>query len=224
MKATPEQVLALAREGSGDLWYDRLEAQRQAIAHAVEVALRRGDLAAVRERAQEARVHAQQRGDSLGERGGVHLLAAASRMGGDLDRARALYLESMRMADEAGSARGVAGEHHNLGYVELHSGNLAEAKEHFRASFEWAAANRDLYLLPYCIADAAVVAHADGDDERAARLLGAADAVFESTGAVPDPDDRVEIDRARSELSTYDHAIADGRRLSTDEAVELARG
>jgi tetratricopeptide (TPR) repeat protein len=187
------------------------------------VALRLGDFATVRERAEEARSHARAHGDQLGERSAVHLFAAASRMEGELDRARELYLESMRMAEAAGSQRGVAGERHNLGYVELAAGNVGAARAHFRASLEWVAENRDLYLLPYCLADAAVVARIDGDEERAARLLGAADALFESTGAVPDPDDRVEIDRLRSQLAAHAAAVEEGRRLGLDDAIELAR-
>ncbi len=139
------------------------------------------------------------------------------RMEGDYAQARRYYEESQNLSRELGNAANVAGEHHNLGYVDLHSGELGGARRHFRQALEWVAANRDMYLLPYCIVDSAVLALSGGELVRAATLLASAQAVFAMAGAVPDPDDRVEIDACWRELES---------QLDADvhtTAVEIAR-
>ncbi len=85
-----------------------------------------------------------------------------------------------------------------------------------------------MYLLPYCIVDSAVLALSGGELERAATLLASAQAVFAMTGAVADPDDRVEIDACWRELESrldadvYSTAVERGRTLTVDEVLELA--
>ena len=192
------------------------------------VALRRSDFAAVRRHAEEGRALARELGDRAAERGPLHLLAAVARMEGDLPRARALYHESIALNREIGFLANVAVELHNLAYIELHTGNTSAARDLFRQSLEWAWPNRDMYLLPYSLADFAIVAVAEGRHARATRLLAASDALFRSTGAVPDPDDRVEIDRAlervRSNLSPdeFQRQWAAGAELGLGDAVDLA--
>ena len=62
----------------------------------------------------------------------------------------------------------------------------------------------------------------------AATLLGASDALFRSTGAVPDPDDRVEIDAALGKVKSklgaaeFGHAWSTGTDLALEDAVHLA--
>jgi hypothetical protein len=59
-------------------------------------------------------------------------------------------------------------------------------------------------------------------------MLASAQAVFAMTGAVPDPDDRVEIDACRRELESrldadvYSTAVERGRTLTVDEVLEVA--
>jgi tetratricopeptide (TPR) repeat protein len=189
------------------------------------VALRRGDFTAVREFARRAYALAERiAGDegSAARRVPAHMLAAAARMEGDYAEARRYYLESQRISREINSDANVAGEDHNLGYVDFHSGDIKGARQHFRRALEWVAESREMYLLPYCLADSALLALHDHDPERAATLLGAAQAIFDETGAVPDPDDRVEIDSLRAKLQGHEDAAARGRALNLDAALALA--
>ncbi|MDQ2910052.1 MAG: tetratricopeptide repeat protein [Actinomycetota bacterium] len=195
------------------------------------VALRRGDFASVRDYALRAYGLAETIPGAEGKaarRNPAHMLAAAARMAADYAQARRYYEESQDLSRELGNEQSVAGEHHNLGYVDLHSGDLAGARSHFRQALEWVAANRDMYLLPYCVVDSAILALRDGALDRAATLLAAAQAIFDTTGAVPDPDDGVEIDGCRRELEDrmnaglYEAAVERGRALTVEGVLELA--
>ena len=75
--------------------------------------------------------------------------------------------------------------------------------------------------------DAGILALNDGDLERACQLVSAAQRIFDDTGAIPDPDDRVELDHAvaslRDKLSDrFDGLWAAGRALNFEDARTLA--
>lgn len=149
-------------------------------------------------------------------------------MEGHYDEARELYLRSIELNERLGNAVNVAGENHNLVYVELHSGNRDEAGRRFAAASEWIFANDNAYMRPYVFLDAGVIALHDGDDERACRLVACADRIFRDTDSIPDPDDYVELENATATLrerlaDRFDEIWAEGRRLEEDAAQELAR-
>jgi hypothetical protein len=190
------------------------------------IALRKGDFGAVRSFAE--RGHAAALGDPVALRGPLHLRAAAARMEGNLDEARTLYLESRALNEGFGASVNVAGEDHNLVHVALHAGDREEAERRFRAASEWIFAHDHPYLTPYAILDAGILALHDGDLERAARLIAAAQRIFEDSNSIPDPDDRVELDDAVAKLKQrlgdrFETLWAEGRTLGQPEAVALAR-
>src|SRR5207249_3256966 len=61
-----------------------------------------------------------------------HLEAVGVRMLGDYRRARELYLESLAAAQSAGNVDRVATEEHNLGWVDLHLGDVESAEARLR--------------------------------------------------------------------------------------------
>ena len=198
-----------------------------ACADMARVALRRGDFAKVRSYAEQGYVAARDVGPEAILMP-LHMRAAAARMEGRYEEARALYLESRDLNERFGKGGNVAGEDHNLMYVALHSGDRAEAEKRFRSSSEWIFAHEDAYLSPYAFLDAGVLAIHDGDLERGARLVARAERIFQESGSIPDPDDRVELDdsiaRLRKELgSRFEGAWAEGREMSLGEAQALAR-
>jgi hypothetical protein len=154
--------------------------------------------------------------------------AAAARMEARYDDARELYLRSIELNEQLGNEINVVGEHHNLVYVELHSGNREEAGRRFTTASEWIFANDNAYLRPYAFLDAGVLALHDGDDERACRLVACADRIFRDTDSIPDPDDYVELEHATATLrerlgERFDEAWAEGCALDEAAAQELAR-
>ena len=198
-----------------------------ACADMARVALRRGDFAKVRSYAEQGYVAARDVGPEAILMP-LHMRAAAARMEGRYEEARALYLESRDLNERFGKGGNVAGEDHNLMYVALHSGDRAEAEKRFRSSSEWIFGHEDAYLRPYAFLDAGVLAIHDGDLERGAHLVARAERIFQESGSIPDPDDRVELDdsiaRLRKELgSRFESAWAEGREMSLGEAQALAR-
>lgn len=198
-----------------------------ACADLARVALRRGDFAAVRHHAERGYAAADGLDDAAAIRLPLHMRAAAARMEGRYDEARDLYVRSIELNERLGNEVTVAGENHNLFYVELHSGNEEEARRRLRTATEWIFANDNAYLLPYAFLDAGVLALHDGDAERACRLVACARRIFEETGSIPDPDDHVELDRAVAELERrlgdrFEHVWAAGRALPEHDARALA--
>jgi hypothetical protein len=192
------------------------------------LAIRSGDLTSGRELAQEALSVALRTGDRRLEERPRHVLAAVARMAGDLPLARRLYQDSIALNQELGHAEHVNSEYHNLAYTELHLGEIERARRLFEDGRRRVLAGGLDDFLPYVLGAAAVMAGVDGDQRRAARLLGLTDAAFRALGQVPDPDDAAELDAARTraaaELSpaVFAREHAAGRDLDAHE--ELRRG
>lgn len=164
------------------------------------VALREGDVERVKALAEDAFAVARATGEAQLQRMPLHMQAVAARMQRDYALSRHLYQTSIELNRTLRNERMVAGELRNLAYVELHDGRLEQAKQLFKqARVE---ARRLVYdtLLPYLVADAAVVASEEGDQERAARLLGSARAAFLAAQQMPDPDDSAEQDWLSAKL------------------------
>jgi len=164
------------------------------------VALRRGDLAHVRQLAGEARSLARGARDRRLERMPIHIEAVAVRMCGDYSAARVLYQESIELNMQLGERRMVASEHRNLAYVELHDGHPDRARELFTSAADEARALGYDALEPYLLLDAAVVAFEGGERDRAVQLADAMQAAFAAADQILDPDDAAEEERLRSFL------------------------
>ncbi|MEV6634961.1 tetratricopeptide repeat protein [Actinoplanes sp. NPDC051470] len=164
------------------------------------LALRERQFSDAWRRADEARALAAGLPDRGAEQMPLHIEAATARMSGDLAYARTLYRQSIALGRETGNARMVATEHLNLGYVELHSGDVESARELFAQAQAQALEMGYEQILPDLALGAAVLSATDGEPGRAARLLGAADAGYAALGRIPDPDDDDEREGLLSEL------------------------
>ena len=189
--------------------------------------LRDQNVALVRRLSTEARTIAQKAGVRALETLPLHCLAEATRMSGDYAGARRLYNESIALNRELDDQHMITVEMNNLASVELHENNLHDAVRLWQESVRRAHADRDLYLLPYCVMGLGEVAAAAGSYERAARLLGAATGIFESTHQQIDPADRSVYERSvaatRHDLGPSFQPLWDtGRSLSIDDAVGVA--
>jgi tetratricopeptide (TPR) repeat protein len=125
--------------------------------------------------------------------------AQSARLQGDLDGAAALFAESLALNRSIGDAGMVGVELHNLGQVELRRGNVDEAERLFAEAGAYA--GDDPYDVGMATFVAAAVAHARGDDERAAGLLAEADEVFRRAGIEPAADDAAELEWLRAVLA-----------------------
>lgn len=162
-------------------------------------ALRAGDYARVAELAAEGVAKAREHGDRAAEGAPLHLQAAGTRLAGDYDRARELYLESVALGEELGSDARMQMEFHNLGWVELHRGDVDSAERMF--------AERDARSGLDAMGDAwtelnrSALALARGDRQEGARLYAAGKQRLAELGATLDPDDRFEFDWLTAQLA-----------------------
>lgn len=210
-----EESAALARSS------DDSAALALALGGLSRVALRAGACARTRELALEALELAS---DERAKRGARHMLAAAARCEGDYAKAEELYGETLEAARRLGIAGLEAGELLNLGFMALHLDRPELAVERFRQSLALAAELDDDYLTPYCLLGAGASAAIRGDHAEAARLLSAAKAAFDATGAAIDPGSAEEFDAqvadARRQLGEqFDAAWEEGSRLTPTDAL-----
>jgi hypothetical protein len=116
----------------------------------------------------------------------------------------------------------------NLGFAALLQGRLGEAREYLTESLSHRFQIEDAHGLASAFTSLAAVAVEDRAFARAARLLGAADAVCDRTDAELEPLDADLYERteaaARSNLAEDDFARAreEGRGLGVEEAAALA--
>lgn len=172
------------------------EAQSLALVGLSRVALRSGDYARVRSLAAEARELAP---SASAEAMPLHLLAAGTRLSGDLEDAVELYTESLELNHGLGNSLMVGMELHNLGHVELRRGNVDDAKRHFAECRELRNPDNPYDVAMTDLNDAALALDAD-DREEASRLLGRAELTLAGAGIVLDPDDQSEVDWLRDRL------------------------
>jgi tetratricopeptide (TPR) repeat protein len=223
-RAGNEEALRISR--AADDW----PTQILALVGLARVALRQGDLTAVRHNAEQARTMARDMRSPKAETRPLHLLAAAARLEPDLERARQLYEESLELNRQLEDQFSVAMELLNLGFVEKNLADLDAAESRFRASMELQRDRGDSRLVTEILVGLGCTAAARGDLDRAARLLAAGEARLDAAGAVLDPDDQPEFDRAMNQVRegleprTLDALLAEGRGMDTDRAVGLALG
>jgi tetratricopeptide (TPR) repeat protein len=172
------------------------EAQSLAFVGLSRVALRDGDFGRVRLLAAEARELAP---SAAAEAMPLHLLAAGTRLSGDLDDAVELYTESLELNRGLGASLMVGMELHNLGHVELRRGNVDSAKRHFADCRELRSPDNPYDLAMTDLNDAALAVDG-GDRVEASRLLGRAEETLARAGIVLDPDDQSEVDWLRDRL------------------------
>ena len=192
------------------------------------VALREENLDRVYQVAQQAKKLYTEAGDRNQLSLPTHLMAEATRMRGRYPEAAKLYRESLQLATEQGNRKVIAVENSNLAAVAIHDRNWEEANRFNRESLRVCWEIKNSYLLPYEFMVAGEIAAGRGDYSRAAKLLGAADSLFKSTGAAIDPADKNGFDAALADTKKnhdpkkFDADWAEGSALPVEKAVALA--
>jgi predicted ATPase/DNA-binding XRE family transcriptional regulator len=120
---------------------------------------------------------------------------------------------------------------YNLAQAALAQGDLEKAARMLKEGVEWSERTRDRANLVYFLEALAAIRALEGEAERAALFLGAAEALLEEVGArvhnyyVPDPSLRertVAEARAGLDEAAFEETWARGREMSFEQAVEYA--
>jgi hypothetical protein len=155
-------------------------------------------------------------------------LGLAARRQGHYGRASELHLQALSFFREAGFTEETAYSLACLGFVEELRGDLDAAEAFHRESLLVTRELFDDLPLAFALEGLACVAAARQQPQRAAVLLGAAEAIRERAGTPLPPQERVDVDRATDAAvsalgrEAFTKALERGRRMSIEEATGYA--
>jgi predicted ATPase/DNA-binding CsgD family transcriptional regulator len=160
----------------------------------------------------------------------LHLSGSAALSEGDRGRAEELCWESLKLSRELGDLRGMALGLTMLGISALERGDATRARELYEEDLGVLQRLRDKAGNSYALRGMACAAALADEAGRAARLWGAAEAAGEEIGlalgafdrAHPDYDGLVDASRARVGEAAWEAALAEGKAMDSEEAIEYA--
>ena len=149
---------------------------------------------------------------------------------GDRDRARRLAERSLSLGREIGAREAVSVALPTLATIARADGDLDRAGELFGEGLLFSAEVGDGTNVAYYLEGLATLAAAEGSPERAVRLWGAAEAILEEIEVIAYPhatdrsfnDQQLAAARASLDERTWEKAWAEGRSMTTEEAVAYA--
>ena len=159
-----------------------------------------------------------------------NILGELARWTEDYKAAELYYEECLRISRITGEHMREAMQYENLGILTHYRGEYELAAEQMRRGLFIFRELGTSYGLAIALATLAGPTAKLGDYEKAARLLGAADAELESLGTNQQPVDQVGIGQFRTSIhealgeDAFQKAWQAGHDLSIDEALEYALG
>jgi tetratricopeptide (TPR) repeat protein len=159
----------------------------------------------------------------------LHNLGEIALIEGDLAGARGYCEQSLKIRREIGDPRPIAETLTTLGTIASELGEGDQARGLYLEAVEIHHELGNKIGLAECLEAVAATCAALGDAPRAATLLGAVDAILESSGAARSwsEDRRAQLDaslRDRLGDSVFEMTFEVGRAMSLDRALDLARG
>jgi predicted ATPase len=192
------------------------------------VALDRGDYTRATPLLEESLTHARAAANTWWTAVSLINLGLLDGLKGDLERARERLEESLVVGRASGDARNIAYALDNLGTFAISQGDLPRAQTLLAESLPLHRDLRDTTGAAEGLEDMAWIAVARGEPRQAARLLGAAEALRDASGAARPEYLLALVDRtttaAREALGMeeYEAAWAEGGALSWEQAIEAA--
>jgi tetratricopeptide (TPR) repeat protein len=188
----------------------------------------RTDVAEGRRLAGEALAVSDGAADEYGRSNALHLLGVGAQIAGDLTEARDWMTQRLALLRGTDNEFLIASEAANLSMVERQLGNLDTAEELEREALQISERIGDQFIRPFAIAGLAAIAMEHGGFERAATLVGAAEAIMEAQHMAWPPDERPHYERLLAELpeamgsAEFDRARSVGQTMDPSDAVVLA--
>ncbi|MCC6790566.1 MAG: tetratricopeptide repeat protein [Thermomicrobiales bacterium] len=193
------------------------------------VSRRKGDPERATELFEESLVIWKELGDNLRTALALNNLGVASFEAGDLPRAAARYEEALVIWRERGDRTGAALSLHNLAEVLRDQGDLARSAALWEESLALRAEQGNVAGFAESLSGLAVIAMRAGLNERAVRLLGAAEGMQQRIGYQLPPKERDQQTRATAALrakldaASFQRAWEAGETMSLDDAVAFVR-
>jgi tetratricopeptide (TPR) repeat protein len=201
----------------------------QSLGGLARVALRT-DVAEGRRLAREALGVSEGAADEAGRSNALHLLGVGAQIAGDLLEARDWMSQRLALVRASGNEFLTASEAANLSMVERQLGNLDTAEALAREALGICDRIGDQFTRPFAMSGLAAIATERGEFERAATLVGAAEAIMEAQHTAWPPDERPHYERMLAVLpeamgsTEFDRARAAGHSMASSETVKFALG
>ncbi|MCW3096552.1 MAG: hypothetical protein JWL77_2170, partial [Chthonomonadaceae bacterium] len=167
----------------------------------------------------------------LGDKAGIalilHWLGMVAYATGDYDAARTLLLESLTPFRETGHS-GLVHALGLLGHVERDAGDYTRATALYQESLQLRQERGDVLAIAYSLEDFARLAERQGQFERGARLLGAAEAWYTTSGRTTSATFREDYQRTVDAAGAAPNTEAltalweEGRAMTLEQAVAYA--
>jgi len=147
------------------------------------------------------------------------------RLQGDYDQAKKYYEKSLTINREYGMKPDVGVNLYHLGLLALQQNDYSDALRHFTDFFETARTIKEKTSARDLFIGLAAIAAETNQPERAAKLFGAAQTIFEITDDLFSSFDRAIIDRhvqvAQDQLgeAVFEEITMEGRKMTIDQAV-----
>jgi tetratricopeptide (TPR) repeat protein len=155
-------------------------------------------------------------------------MGATARVTGDYAKAVELCEESLAIYRTLNTERWIAYSLRLTGHAVRLLGDMERAAELYRESLALFGKTEDKWIATECVEGLALIASAQRNSERAARLFGAADAARETFGITmprPAAGDQEHFWPAipeRPERTAFAAAWAEGRAMTLEQAIEYA--
>jgi non-specific serine/threonine protein kinase len=166
--------------------------------------------------------------DRAGIAQALHVIGELARHSGEHERAIEAFTEGLSIARELGDVLREILILDSLTYIAIYDDDVEKAAALSYEAFTLTIEVDHRPHIPAAIAAAAAVSMAEGFPDRAARLIGASQAVFEAHGFTPRPSDMPDISRTMSVVqdalgsASFEAARAKGREMSMEEAIDYA--
>ena len=194
------------------------------------LALRSHDTDAARRLCREALAVTEGTDDRSGRSSAMHVLGVAAQMAGDFLEARDVMRQRIALAREMGNLATVSIECNNLSMVERQLGNINEAEALSREALDISYRRGDSFAIPWNLNGLAATATSQGEFDRAAALIGIADATMKASGGAWPPDELVHYEQTVAALikamgsAEFERMRAWGHSMTTPEGVNFALG
>jgi len=155
-------------------------------------------------------------------------LGEIARTQGQYELARSYYEECEVLLQDTGDRGDLARFAHSLGYIDQHEQDYPHAEAQFRKSLAMFRRLGNRRGMAECIAGLAGLQGRQGQPEKGAILLSAAEAILKGTGGAWWPADRIEVEKnhafLRSALTEGEFAAAQekGMAMSLEQALTYA--
>ncbi len=166
--------------------------------------------------------------DRAGIAQALHVIGELGRHSGKTDRASEALLKGLSIAREIGDVLREILILDSLTYIAIYDDDVEKAAALSNEAFTLTIEVDHRPHVPAAIAAAAAVSVAEGNPDRAARLLGASHSVFEAHGFAARPSDMPDISRTTSvvqnalDSDAFDVAWAEGLKMSLEDAIDYA--